>query len=175
MARPFFQGLSGRTLLQRPSWQDPSAKAFLARPFCKGLLGKTLLQRHCWQHPFAKALLATPFHKGGHMCSHMHAPISACTASLGAILQPPNACKWHPFAKVFPLKGARSKAYPSKLWLLLCSDSPFQGLHDFVDHFKVLLASHPADLNDQPALFSSFLFSRRVSFLTSVSLGMPFP
>jgi hypothetical protein len=51
----------------------------------------------------------------------------------------------------------------------------FQGLHDFVDHFKVLLASHPADLNDQPALFSSFLFSRRVSFLTSVSLGMPFP
>ena len=116
-----------KTLLQRPSWPDPFAKAFLPGPFCKGLLARTLLQRPLWKDPFTKALLATPFHKGEHMCSHMHAPIGACTAGLKAILQrhPPNACKWHPFAKVLPLKGAASKAYSSKLWLLVCSNSPF--------------------------------------------------
>lgn len=124
----FATAILEKTLLQRPSWQDPFFKAFLARPFCKGL---TLLQRPSWKDPFAKALLAAPFHKGGHMCSHMHAPIGACTASLGAILQtkaPPNACKWHPFPKVLPLKGTRGRAYPSTLWLLLCSDSPFSKL-----------------------------------------------
>ena len=119
----FANAILEKTLLQRSSWQDLFA--------C--LLGKTLLQRPSWKGPFAKALLATPFHKGGHMRSHMHAPIGACTASLEAILQrhPHNACKWHPFAKVLSPKGAPSKAGPSKLWLLLCSDSPSSRLACF--------------------------------------------
>lgn len=37
-----------------------------------------------------------------------------------------------------------------------------QGLHVFANHFKALLASHLADLNNEPALFSHFLCASQI-------------
>ena len=65
----------------------------------------------------------------------------------------------------------QAKLTPQSYGFLFAQILIFQGFHDLVNHFGVLIASHLADLNNELALFSHFLCAKQIGlsgFLATV-------